>query len=264
MLNTGLQIHTCGHFSGQPDHYMARSQPTDHLLIWVLGGRGHAKVGRQSVQAQPGDLLVFPKGLPHAYGSSQTDPWDIVWVHFEGHNAGQFIRFFAQQGNLRLPLGLDTTLRDRFEELVLYHSGASADRQRLCDCLLWGLLGLIVHRLELQGQVIDERLPTLGRRLQKYVQAHLASPLHMDDLARVAGVSQRQATRLFHQLFRTSPMQYVLQQRVARAAMLLSETDWSIKKIALEVGCGDPYYFSRLFRQHMHLSPSQWRDRSRR
>ncbi len=260
MLNSGLALHSCGHFSAQPEHSMARTKPVDHLLIWVLGGRGHAQAGGHKVQAQPGDLLVFPKGVSQAYGSDKADPWNIVWVHFDGRSAVDFMRFLGQQGKLRLRLGLDATLRDRFEELVLYHTGASPDRKRLCDCLLWGLLGLMRHRLEQPVRHTDERLPTLGRGLQKYVQEHLARPIRMEDLARVAGLSQRQTTRLFQTLFRASPMQYVLQQRVARAAMLLTETDGSVKKIALEVGCVDPYYFSRLFRRHMQQSPSRWRD----
>jgi transcriptional regulator GlxA family with amidase domain len=44
---------------------------------------------------------------------------------------------------------------------------------------------------------------------------------------------------------------------------LLSETELSVKEIATQTGFEDEFYFSRLFRQKLNLTPSQWRNRSR-
>lgn len=258
-----LEVLRTGHFANQPDHAMVREHPKDHLLIWVLAGRGYARLGRQKVLAGPGDLLCFPKGKPHAYGSDRTDPWDIVWAHFDGHFADKFMKQIAPEGQLKVSLGLDLILRGRFEELLLHFNMPALAHREFCHCLLGAILGHMVYRLSQPPASGQERWLTLSRDIQHYVQEHLTDPLTMEDLAKLAGVSPRQLSRLFHQLFQTSPMHYVNQQRLVRAATMLSETDWSVKRIALEVGFTDPYYFSRLFGRQMHLSPSQWRNRSR-
>ena len=48
-----------------------------------------------------------------------------------------------------------------------------------------------------------------------------------------------------------------------RARNLLEETLLSVKEIAAQTGFGDGHYFSRLFRQKLNYTPSQWRRRSR-
>ncbi|MGH8023900.1 MAG: helix-turn-helix domain-containing protein, partial [Limisphaerales bacterium] len=60
-----------------------------------------------------------------------------------------------------------------------------------------------------------------------------------------------------------SPHQYLLELRLVRARSLLAETDLSIKEIALKTGFEDELYFSRLFRQKLNVTPTQWRNRSR-
>jgi AraC-like DNA-binding protein len=60
-----------------------------------------------------------------------------------------------------------------------------------------------------------------------------------------------------------SPHQYLLELRLVRARSLLAETELSVKEIASQTGFEDELYFSRLFRQKLNLTPSQWRSRSR-
>jgi AraC-like DNA-binding protein len=45
-----------------------------------------------------------------------------------------------------------------------------------------------------------------------------------------------------------------------RAASLLAEGRLSVAGIAQRVGLEDPYYFSRLFKQHFGRSPSDYRQ----
>jgi len=50
---------------------------------------------------------------------------------------------------------------------------------------------------------------------------------------------------------------------MARARQLLDVTDATIAEIAHEVGYADAFYFSRHFRRHHGMSPSEYRDRDR-
>ena len=56
-----------------------------------------------------------------------------------------------------------------------------------------------------------------------------------------------------------SPFQYLQQLRLNHCAELLKATDLSITEIALQAGFNDPDYFSRQFKQHYQLNPSDFR-----
>jgi len=53
--------------------------------------------------------------------------------------------------------------------------------------------------------------------------------------------------------------QYALQSRMASARTLLGETDLPIKAVAQRLGYDNVYFFSRQFRQHLHVTPSAYR-----
>ena len=57
-----------------------------------------------------------------------------------------------------------------------------------------------------------------------------------------------------------APQQYHMQLRINRAKELLEDRDNRVNEVAVRVGFGDQFYFSRMFRKYTGLSPSQWRD----
>jgi transcriptional regulator GlxA family with amidase domain len=88
--------------------------------------------------------------------------------------------------------------------------------------------------------------------------------LELELLAQEFGVSYSWFRSRFAAHTGLSPHQYLLQLRLVRARDLLTETDLSVKVIALQTGFEDEHYFSRLFRLKLNLTPSQWRSRNRR
>ena len=48
--------------------------------------------------------------------------------------------------------------------------------------------------------------------------------------------------------------------KIQRACLQLDNSNETIKQIAENLGYGDPYYFSRLFKKMIGMSPKQYRD----
>jgi AraC-like DNA-binding protein len=88
--------------------------------------------------------------------------------------------------------------------------------------------------------------------------------LDMQLLAGELGVSYSSFRHTFTAHTGLSPHQYLLEFRLVRARSLLAESELSVKEIATQTGFEDEFYFSRLFRQKLNFTPSQWRRRSRR
>lgn len=263
MLDEFLRLRSSGHFHNMPTHYAQRSRPMDHLLIWVLGGSGFARTEGLSMSAKAGSLLSFRPGTPHEYGADRQEPWDIVWVHYQGRLAKAFTDAIRNFGGPHVALGLDDQLHDRWLELIAAHLPHDPRGAVRVNTALYGLLGLVIHRLQQRSQV----RPTTGtlnvHRLQTYIGQHLAEPITLAELARQVNLSPTHFARVFKQQVGISPINYVIQKRMMQASSLLTETNQPHKQIAAAVGYEDPFYFSRLFKKIVGVSPATYRQTER-
>jgi transcriptional regulator GlxA family with amidase domain len=84
-------------------------------------------------------------------------------------------------------------------------------------------------------------------------------PLTVRDLAREAGMSSRNLARHFHAVTGTSPLRWLLNQRVRRAQELLETTDLSVEQVASRTGMGTATTLRRHFGQQVGVPPEAYR-----
>lgn len=109
----------------------------------------------------------------------------------------------------------------------------------------------------------QERSEERVKRMMEYVHANYAKPLSLADLCRETALSQSECLRCFRSTIGTTPMQYVKEYRLTKAAGLLAGTDFPACDIASACGFSDAAYFSKAFRAWSGVSPSDYR-RARR
>jgi len=92
-----------------------------------------------------------------------------------------------------------------------------------------------------------------------YIYAHLDRDLSLVELAEVINISPTYFASLFKQAMGISPHQYVIQQRVERAKVMLSKTDLAIADIALQVGFSSQSHLTQQFKRFTGMTPKQVR-----
>ena len=92
-----------------------------------------------------------------------------------------------------------------------------------------------------------------------YIHAHLNRGLSLVELANVVNISPTYFATLFKQTMGISPHQYVIQQRVERAKVMLSKTDLAIADIALKVGFSSQSHLTQQFKRLTGITPKQVR-----
>lgn len=93
-----------------------------------------------------------------------------------------------------------------------------------------------------------------------HLQAHLAEPLTVGDLARVAHLRPRQFGARYRASTGQTPRQALWQARMQRAAWWLTQTRAPLAAIAAEVGCADQSHFGVCFKRAYGVTPQQYRD----
>jgi AraC family transcriptional regulator len=97
------------------------------------------------------------------------------------------------------------------------------------------------------------------RTINETIEAHLAEPLSLLELAETVRLSPRHFARAFKQSFGQPPHQYQLARRVERAKTLLGRRDMSVTEIAVSLGFSDTSAFSTTFRRFAGGTPRDYR-----
>jgi transcriptional regulator GlxA family with amidase domain len=96
-----------------------------------------------------------------------------------------------------------------------------------------------------------------------YLETHFAEEVRLDDLAGMAHMSKRAYLRAFQAATGQSPIAYLLQTRVGRAAALLRGTTEPVTDVAFRTGFSDSNYFARQFRRATGMTPRAYRAAAR-
>jgi two-component system response regulator YesN len=106
----------------------------------------------------------------------------------------------------------------------------------------------------------DQTHPVI-REIIGYMHQHYAEPtLSMSAFADAYGISAVRLSLDFKELSGMTPSEYLLLLRMEKAKELLGGTRMPVKDIGMAVGYYDASGFIRRFRQHMAMTPAQYRQ----
>jgi transcriptional regulator GlxA family with amidase domain len=93
----------------------------------------------------------------------------------------------------------------------------------------------------------------------EWARQRLDRPLSVNDLARAANLSPRTLARRFRDSLGTTPLQWLLEQRVRRAQELLETTEDPIERIAHRTGFGSGANLRQHFGRISGMTPQTYR-----
>ena len=141
---------------------------------------------------------------------------------------------------------------------------AGEDSKLYADSMATALGVHLLKRYAVKKSVIreykDGLLPYQLRIVIEYIQEHLDRSLSLDILAGLVNISPHYFASLFKQSTGKPPHKYVTQCRLEKAKVLLRKRDLPIAFICQEVGFKNQSHFTRVFRQHFHITPKAYRD----
>lgn len=98
-------------------------------------------------------------------------------------------------------------------------------------------------------------------KAQDWLKANHKRDIHFDDVAKRFGMSPRNFARRFKAATGQAPLAYLQSLRIAMAKRLFEEGAGSVQEVSAAVGYDDLIFFRNLFKRHVGVSPSQYRQR---
>ena len=223
----------------------------EHLFYLVDSGELVLDMSQERRHVASGGYVLLPPGTPFRARSGSTAP--TFW-----------------RARLRLPgpwpgAPTGTGARELEPVIIRLVSECSQAPSPARDASMrGGLLQLLATLQRLAGAGHDQRLltPAERRRLELYADSHPdATPR---DLMRQLELTLDYGTRLFTTSYGCPPRRWLLERRMHRAAVRVSEGEETIAHIADDLGYQDVRLFVRQFRAVLGQPPARFRALIRR
>lgn len=125
--------------------------------------------------------------------------------------------------------------------------------------LIFSLAEQFLKETEIVRDIKNQPLSTTYiHRAKLYIRDNLSQPLRLKDVADNLRISGRHLSRLFTEELGVTFTQYVRNERINRATILLTTTDLSIKSIASETGFETVHYFTTVFKEIIGVTPGEF------
>ncbi len=226
-----------------------------YIFHYVLEGEGHLQLEDKLFSVAAGQTFYIPPGVRVSYWASDSKAgWKYYWVNFSGEQAKILLENTA--------FSVDNPVcRTEESPIGLYRSITECPFDTagrcLADSLVMQLISFYIRSFPSENTLRREHSI---RPLFSFIRNNLYRPeLNVDYIANALNISRVTLYRKFLEETGRSPSQYIKSRRLIRAAQMLTSTDLSVSQIAYSVGYNDPLYFSKLFREQYHQSPTAFR-----
>ncbi len=247
-----------------------------NLFVYVDGGSVKMQIGDETYSADKGNLLLIPANT--FYRPISANNFSYYFIHFTAETAESGtdeLHFeanpllpdgdydYAYRGGTQtvtLPTYADCSSNDTVKRIfrrIAELNVRSAGEKLMLDCLTRELIVAVCEENHPEGKLSRNMV-----RIISYIDKQYFEDVTLASLSARFGFSKSYIARLFREELVTTSADYINHTRVANSCRLLLCSDKNIREISEEVGFKNQYYFTRVFKKELGMTPSEYKKRN--
>jgi len=252
-----------GYYPKAEFHYRKRAAGIDqHILIYCVEGGGQAQIGGNDYSIGAGEFFIVPAKMPHSYAADISHAWTIYWMHFKGKMSDALCDAICKKNKgYKGTVGFSEKRTGLFDEIYSnLERGYGTDNISYANMCLWHYLASFLYDTHYTHSSRQEPVEVTSVAIH-FMQQELHRTLSLGEIARKVNLSVSHFAAIFHKKTGFAPIEYFNHLKIQKACQYLQFTEDRVNEIASQLGIEDSYYFSRLFKKLMGVSPAEYRKR---
>lgn len=253
-----LYLTDVGYFPHAAHHYRERKDGIEeYIYLYCMEGSGTIVVEGKEYVLHANQAFCIPRFKGHRYYASEKDPWSILWVHFKGEDIAQYplescqkIAFTSQHATNRMQFLFELLIR-------VLESNYTLGNFIYISQVLGMILAETYYREKHHTTQEQNKHVT---NVIRYMYKHLEENMTLEQIAQEFQLSKSYLNAIFQKYTQHAPMDFFISLKMKRACQLLRASDCYIYEVAQRLGYSDQYYFSRIFKKIVGMSPKEYRE----
>lgn len=248
-----------------PLHSFGPAVRNHFLFHYIISGRGtlvstNSKGEDYTYSLKSGQGFLICPGQRTHYFADELNPWEYVWLEFDGIKAQEFLTLAGLDYNTPVYTGNVPAMQQAVRNELVYiaHHGSESDMN------LIGHMYLFFDALQKSSA---RRKTAIGSNLKDYyiheslnfIESNYMNLITIEDIAAFCNLNRSYFGKIFKEILNTTPQEFLIRYRTAKACEYLETTDMPIGEISRLVGYPSQLHFSRAFKKINGMPPRQWR-----
>lgn len=254
-------LQEAGTLKSLKSHCCRRENLDSFLILLVLSGRGTLTWQDEIFHLEPNHIAFIDCSQLYSHQSSADEPWELMWVHFNGRSAKGYFDCFLQKAE---SLVLCPPSANDFKQLISQIMAAQEQTDFTAELLtskyLTDIMTLFFQFAE-RMHTPQETLKAQLNELREFLAAHFMEEIDVNNLAIKYHMPVNSLQKEFYKQFGISIDSYMLSRKLTHAKELLRFTTNSLSSIAESCGFGDEEEFVAVFKVNEGMGPVQYKMR---
>ena len=253
-------VQETGYLKLKESHVARRKNLESYLIVLVLSGSGVLMYDNKIYQLKEGSCFFIDCMTPYYHQSSNTEPWELIWVHFNGSSSREYYQFFSSASAPVFSPESFPELQEKLNSLLNVNSASDFQAEIASSRLIVDILSILLQDIT---ESKEEKNPGHLKmaEVRSYLDTHYTEKFSLDELSEKIFISKYHLSREFHQYYHTTLNQYVISKRLTHAKKLLRFSGCTLEEIARSCGFYDASYLNKQFRKSEGISASEFRKK---
>lgn len=253
-------VQETGYFKLKESHRAFRKNLESYLVVLVLSGSGTLMYDEELFELKAGSCFFIDCMVPYYHQSSVSDPWELMWVHFNGATSKEYYRCFSAVSEPAWMPYAFQELKDKLESLLDVNTHTDLKAEISSSRLIVDILSILLQDVT---DIREDQSPARQKMLEVrgYLDEHYTEKFSLDEISEYFFISKYHLSREFKNHFGITLNHYVIAKRITMVKKLLRFSDFSLEEIAAKCGFYDTSYLNKQFRKSEGISASDFRKK---
>lgn len=256
-----LYVQEIGELKSLQPHKSQRENLDSFLLLGVLNGEGTVTIGEDNYKIKKGNCAFINCMDYYAHESDRDNPWELMWVHFNGNTAKAYFDLFMEHNDSKgifKPTNLNT-LRGNIMTLMGYQKEKDLKSELLSGSLLADIINSCLFSVMHQGVSHNDEYGNICKEIREYVNEKFREDKLMATLADKYDIDEEKLDLYFKKKYGITLRDYILNRRFTAAKELLRFTVMPINDIVVDSGIRNDDLFRKLFMDGENMTAAEYR-----
>ena len=251
-------VQEVGKLQSIQSHRCIREKLDSYLIFLVINGSGMIQIHGEERPLVMGDCVFIDCRQHYEHQSSESDPWELMWVHCNGRNMKSFHEFFKGKNDDREYITVENVegLKGHFEELLMIQKNQEVLSEFQSSILIEQIVEILIEEAVRQEK---DKLYVVYNQIREYINENCQKHALVEEMAKVFHMDADEMDQGFQRIFGIDIYDYILNRRFTKAKELLRFSIKPVSEVVEISGIRNDDLLRKLFKEHEKMTAEEYR-----